>query len=383
MATSYSYYKEEVSNFLKGRFDKTAKVLDVGAGEGTYYKYLGDYFENMEAVEVFKPNIDKYGLRNMYKAVWNCDIKDFEYSFYDIIIFGDVIEHLDVNDAQKVLKYAYDRCKEMIIAIPYELEQGICENNEYEIHKQPDLTVKIMKERYPYLRCLYRNDEYGYYVKDDTNDEEKTVIETVNTNDIKVSVVIPVYNQEELVIKCLDSIPKRDDIEIICVNDGSIDNTLVNLKEYKKNIYDKLKIITYKKNKGVSYARNQGLEASKGEYVIFIDSDDYLYPDAFNDIIDTYLKSQDVIYYAMENNYDKVWYVNSENLTIRVGMFKFIRKEFIGDLRFEVGKQYAEDRDFTLELLDMKPNICYTDIVMYHYNYPRSGSLSALGENRK
>ena len=383
MATSYSYYKEEVSNFLKGRFDKTAKVLDVGAGEGTYYKYLGDYFENMEAVEVFKPNIDKYGLRNMYKAVWNCDIRDFEYNFYDIIIFGDVIEHLDVNDAQKVLKYAYDRCEELIVAIPYELEQGICENNEYEIHKQPDLTVKIMKERYPYLRCLYRNNEYGYYVKDDTNDEEKTVIETVNTNNIKVSVIIPIYNQEKLVIKCLDSIPKRDDIEIICVNDASIDNTLVNLKEYKKNIYDKLKIITYKKNKGVSYARNQGLEASKGEYVIFVDSDDYLYPDAFNAIIDTYLKGQDVIYYAMENNYDKVWYVNSENLTIRVGMFKFIRKEFIGDLRFEVGKQYAEDRDFTLKLLDMKPNICYTDIVMYHYNYPRSGSLSALGENRK
>ena len=382
MATSYSYYKEDVSNYLREKFDRDATVLDVGAGEGTYYKYLGDYFKNMEAVEVFKPNIDKYGLRNMYKAVWNCDIKDFEYNFYDIIIFGDVIEHLDVEEAQKVLKYAYDRCKEMVVAIPYELEQGICENNEYEIHKQPDLTVEIMKERYPYLKCLYRNSEYGYYVKDDTDGEEESIIEITDENTIKVSVVIPVYNQEELVINCLESIPKRDDIEIICVNDGSIDNTLTSLKEYKKNVYNKLNIITYKKNKGVSYARNKGLEAAKGEYILFVDSDDYLYPDAFNILMNKYLKGQDMIYYAMENNYDKVWYVNNDTVSIRVGMFKFIRKEFIGDLRFEVGKQYAEDRDFTLKLLDLKPNIRYTDIIMYHYNYPRGGSLSAIAEHR-
>ena len=165
MAFSYSFYKEEVRDYLVSKYLSDVKILDVGAGEGTYYKLLKDYFKNIEAVEVFKPNIDNYNLENMYTKVYNIDIKDFKYDFYDIIIFGDIIEHLEVNEAKKVLKYAYDRCNEMIVAVPYELEQGIAEDNIYEIHKQDDLTPKIMKERYPMLKLLYKNDLYGYYIK--------------------------------------------------------------------------------------------------------------------------------------------------------------------------------------------------------------------------
>mgnify|MGYP007013977768 CR=1 FL=1 len=103
----------------------------------------------------------------MYRNVFNTDISDFKYSYYDLIIFGDVIEHLDVNEAKKVLEYAYDRCKEMIVAVPYEYKQGIVEDNIYEVHKQDDLTDEIFKERYPYMKLLFKNDYYGYYVKGD------------------------------------------------------------------------------------------------------------------------------------------------------------------------------------------------------------------------
>lgn len=165
MAYSYYYFKPEVRDYLIKKFDNKATILDVGAGEGTYYNLLHDYFKNMDAVEVFKPNIDNYGLKQKYHKVYNIDIKDFEYGNYDIIIFGDIIEHLEVKEAQEVLKYAFSKCKEMIVAVPYLLEQGIEEDNIYEIHKQPDLTPKIMEERYPYLKLLYKNDLYGYYVK--------------------------------------------------------------------------------------------------------------------------------------------------------------------------------------------------------------------------
>ena len=165
MGTSYSFYKNEVSGYLRGKFGPNAKVLDVGAGEGTYYNDLGDYFREMDAVEVFKPNIDNYGLETKYHKVYNIDIKDFEYDFYDVIIFGDIIEHLEVNEAQEVLKYAYDRCNEMIVAVPYCYPQGIEHDNVYEIHKQPDLTPENVLERYPMLKLLYKNDVYGYYVK--------------------------------------------------------------------------------------------------------------------------------------------------------------------------------------------------------------------------
>lgn len=171
MATSYAIYKKEITDYLKSIFDKNAKILDVGAGEGTYLPFLQDYFTDIEAVEVFKPNIDNFNLEERYKRVYNINIVDFKYEFYDIIIFGDVIEHLEVKDAQKVLNYAYNRCKEMIVAVPYLSKQGIEEDNIYEIHKQDDLTNEIMKERYPYLKNVFKNEKYGYYIKEE-NDEK-------------------------------------------------------------------------------------------------------------------------------------------------------------------------------------------------------------------
>ena len=166
MATSYKYFKEDIKDYLKQNFDENATILDVGAGEGTYYNLLHDYFKNMNAVEIFRPNIQKYELEKKYTTVICGNIHGLPYTYYDIIIFGDIIEHLDIKEAQEVLNYAYTRCKEMIVAVPYELEQGICEDNVYEIHKQPDLTPENVLERYPMLKLLYSNDEYGYYVKD-------------------------------------------------------------------------------------------------------------------------------------------------------------------------------------------------------------------------
>lgn len=165
MAFSYNYYKEEIKDYLVSKFKGNAKVLDVGAGCGTYWYLLHDYYKTIDAVEVFKPNIENYKLKDKYHKIYNIDIKNLKYDNYDIIIFGDVIEHLEINEAQEVLKYAYNHCKEMIVAVPYELEQDEVGGNTYEIHKQADLTDKIMKQRYPYLKLLYKNDLYGYYAK--------------------------------------------------------------------------------------------------------------------------------------------------------------------------------------------------------------------------
>jgi len=193
---------------------------------------------------------------------------------------------------------------------------------------------------------------------------------------IKYSVVCPVYNQEELVYRCLESIPKRADTEIIVVNDGSTDRTLHTLERYKEAVYPELQIITYDKNMGVSYARNKGLEASSGKYVIFIDSDDYVYPNVFNEICDKYYNEADMLFYDMEDNKKNIYVSNRHNYKVRVGMFKFIKRSLIGDTRFIVGKQYGEDGEFFRELLKKKPSMFFSNLVMYHYNYPREGSLS-------
>ena len=92
----------------------------------------------------------------------------------------------------------------------------------------------------------------------------------------KVSVIIPVFNTEKYLRKCLDSVCNQtlSDIEIICIDDCSTDDSLNILKEYalKDN---RIKLIEFKENKGAAVARNLGIDEAKGEYIGFIDSDDY------------------------------------------------------------------------------------------------------------
>lgn len=199
----------------------------------------------------------------------------------------------------------------------------------------------------------------------------------------KVSVIIPAYNADKWIRQCLESIPKRKDIEIIVVNDGSTDKTMGYLKNYKAFRYKDLIIIDYGSNKGVSYARNAGIEASSGEYLVFIDSDDYIYPKVFNKIVDNYLNGEyQLVFYDMENNFKYRFEANQDNYTSKYGMFKFIERKFLGDMRFVEGMQYAEDKELHLRMMAKYPRCKFTREIMYHYNYPRSGSLSAIGENR-
>ena len=92
----------------------------------------------------------------------------------------------------------------------------------------------------------------------------------------KISIIIPVYNVENYLSECLDSIISQTlkDIEIICINDGSTDNSLKILQEYKTK--DNRITIIDKKNEGSGIARNLGMAGAKGEYIYFADSDDWL-----------------------------------------------------------------------------------------------------------
>ena len=95
----------------------------------------------------------------------------------------------------------------------------------------------------------------------------------------KVSVIVPVYNVEKYLAKCLDSlvIQTLEDIEIIVVNDGTKDNSQLIINQYVKNYPDK--VFSYiKKNGGLGDARNYGLQYANAEYIGFVDSDDYVSP---------------------------------------------------------------------------------------------------------
>ena len=100
----------------------------------------------------------------------------------------------------------------------------------------------------------------------------------------RVSVIVPVYNVEKYLKQCLDSLINQtlEDIEIICVNDGSTDSSLNILEEYQ-NKDNRIKIIS-QENKGVSAARNLGLKNAKGEYLLFIYADDWVELNALEEL---------------------------------------------------------------------------------------------------
>ena len=95
-------------------------------------------------------------------------------------------------------------------------------------------------------------------------------------NEVKITIIVPVYNVENYLPQCLDSLINQTlrEIEIICINDGSTDNSLNILQQYAK-LDKRIKVID-KENEGVSTARNTGLENSNGEYIMFVDGDDYV-----------------------------------------------------------------------------------------------------------
>ena len=96
----------------------------------------------------------------------------------------------------------------------------------------------------------------------------------------KVSVIVPVYNTEKYLPQCLDSVINQSlqDIEIICVNDGSTDHSLEILQQYE--LSDKRVIVYSQPNSYAGIARNTGMKHANGEYLFFLDSDDYIAPDA-------------------------------------------------------------------------------------------------------
>ena len=113
-----------------------------------------------------------------------------------------------------------------------------------------------------------------------------------DTAAIAISVIIPIYNAEKFLSRCLDSVVKQSfkNIEIICINDGSTDSSGAILTKFSENDY-RFRVIT-QDNQGLSASRNNGLEVASGAYIFFLDADDYLHPQALEIFYNTALASE-------------------------------------------------------------------------------------------
>ena len=156
---SYDTGKSDVCKWIRERYSPESTILDVGACDGKWRKLLPEY--TMDAVEIF----DRYA-RNLkdYRNVFIMDIFECQYDWYDLVIFGDVIEHMTIERAQTVLEYAKQHCDDMIVAVPFMYEQGIVDGNIWQMHIQDDLTPEKFDKRYPgFEKLFYLSPDYCYY----------------------------------------------------------------------------------------------------------------------------------------------------------------------------------------------------------------------------
>ncbi len=199
----------------------------------------------------------------------------------------------------------------------------------------------------------------------------------------KISVIIPVYNTEKYLEQCLNSVINQTlkDIEIICVNDCSTDNSLEILKEYSQK--DKrIKIIDLKENKGVSNARNIGINKAEGEYIGFVDSDDWIDDNYYETLYNLAItKSSDIakgnICEHINHKIQKDLFNINKNIKYNNGKLFFYtywvcaiykRKLIVNnDLKFDEKLTNGEDGLFLIQSLKLSNHVTCDDSVFYHY----------------
>lgn len=209
-----------------------------------------------------------------------------------------------------------------------------------------------------------------------------------------VSIIIPVYNVEKYIVQCLNSIRKQDtqDIEVICIDDGSTDSSGLIIDKFVQQ--DKRFKVFHQKNRGVGAARNKGLQLAQGEYIAWVDPDDYVSDDWFT-IIEPYLRKKiDVIFFdyfrMQENNLSieslasrskilskrEVLYELSEDRMLKSFLWsKLFRRNVLKDKKFDDSLSILEDYTILPKVINAGSNFYYIHQPLYIYRM-RDKSLS-------
>ncbi len=215
----------------------------------------------------------------------------------------------------------------------------------------------------------------------------------------EISVIVPVYNVEKYLRRCVDSILNQtfSDFELILVDDGSTDGSAAICDEYAANSGGVNVVVVHQKNGGVSKARNAGLKSAKGEYITFVDSDDYIAKNYLECLYDTSVDFTVCNFCTEDSNNNKSpgWYkytdgicdVNTDNIEKWVwnGWFGVMcgglyRKDIIfkNSLVFSDQTCRMEDTIFNLEYIALCQNVKFIEDVLYNYVRHGKGSLTVL-----
>ena len=217
----------------------------------------------------------------------------------------------------------------------------------------------------------------------------------------KISVIVPVYNVEKYLRKCLDSILAQtfQDLEIIVVDDGATDQSPQICEEYAK-LDSRVRVI-HKENGGLSSARNCGIEAATSPYIGFIDSDDYIKEDMYEVLYSVITENDaDIAMCNLIHCYDgivnqtdveqEVLHLDSEQAikmvfeakkTSVTAVNKLYKKEIFEEIRYPIGK-LSEDAFVIVDILMKAKKIVYTSAQEYYYVHRRNSITSSVFKER-
>lgn len=222
----------------------------------------------------------------------------------------------------------------------------------------------------------------------------------------KISIIIPVYKVEKYIRRCLDSVLGQTikEIEIILIDDGSPDKCGTICDEYASR--DPRVVVIHKENAGVSAARNSGLEVARGEYIGFVDSDDYVAPNMFElmyrqaelsdaefamcEFVETdgddsklnhevKVEDGEIILLDKKKAFEVIADF-SRNVQVTVWN-KLYKREIAENLRFDTTKRMAEDMEFLMHALTRSKKVVYFPVGLYGYYTQREGAATSHADH--
>lgn len=198
---------------------------------------------------------------------------------------------------------------------------------------------------------------------------------------VDISVIVPAYNVEKYISSCLNSLlnQTKKEIEIIVIDDGSTDNTLNILNEYKKNNPSKIHVVS-QENQGLSITRNNGIKLSTGKYILFVDGDDEIDINLLKNLWDKLEEiPYDVIAFNVEVIYPNKKIIVNPGITSDIKNFNLdSKKKFLTDMYcMACNKIYKKDL-FKDNTLLFTPNTWFEDVLLMHKLIPNLTSLGYL-----
>lgn len=216
-------------------------------------------------------------------------------------------------------------------------------------------------------------------------------------NDYKISVIVPAYNIEKYLPRCLDSILNQThkNLEVIVISDGSTDNTNSVIEEYAKK--DNRIVPLFKENSGVSDTRNRGLEIATGDYIGFVDGDDYIEPDMYEALLSNALEyNADISHCGYQMVFPSrvdYYYNTSKKLVqnkeqgiidmikgeyIEPGIWnKLYKKEILKDVKMDADIKFNEDLLFNIFAFNNADLSVYEDKPLYHYILRKGSAMTS------